>query len=159
MVEVSFLPILASGIAAVIISFIWFHPKVFGTYWMRASGITPEAAERGKKRMPFMLVGGLLSAMLVAWVMNYVGIALGIYDWAGAVFDLALWIWIGFIAPILIGTVFWEGRPFRLFLVNAGYWLVVLVVMALILLFGSNIASGSYGTDTTETAATVDSAE
>ena len=140
MVVVSFWPIFASGIAAVAISFLWYHPKVFGTYWMRATGITPEQAERGKKRMPISLFGGFLSAMLVAWVMNYMGIVFGIIDWPGAVFDLALWVWLGFVAPPMFGMVLWEQKPFRLYLINAGYWLVVLVVTALILLFGSQVS-------------------
>lgn len=145
MTEASLLAIVFSGLSAVVISYIWYHPKLFGTYWMSASGITAEQAEKGKKRMPLLLIGGFLTAMLVAWVMNFVGIALGIFDWVGAVFDLALWVWIGFAAPILFGSVLWEGKPFRLFLVNAGYWLVVLIAMSLILLSGSVMAPQEEG--------------
>ena len=148
MVEVSIWPILICGIAAVAISYIWYHPKLFGTYWLKASGITPEAAERGKKRMPFLILGGFLSAMLVAWVLNFVGIALGIFDWPGAILDLALWVWIGFVAPILFAPVLWEGKPFRLFLVNAGYWLVVLITMSMILLLGSQLLAPTQGVNT-----------
>lgn len=132
MFEVTFLPILASGIAAVLLGVFWYSPRVFGSAWMRMSGITPEAAEKGKRRMPLMAFFGLLAAMLIAWVMNYVGISLGVYDIVSAVV-LGFWCWLGFVAPILLGSVLWEQKPFSLYLINASYWLVTLVVMAVIL--------------------------
>jgi hypothetical protein len=135
MTTVTFLPILAAGISNVIIAFIWYHPRVFGTMWMRMAGITPEMAEKGKRRMPVYVVIALLSSMLAAWAMNYVGIALGIYDWVGAIFELALWTWLGFVVPTTLGSVLWELRPVGLYLINAFYWLVAFIAMALILLF------------------------
>ncbi len=135
MTIVSFMSILAAGIAGSVIGFIWYHPRVFGSAWMRMSGVTPEMAEKGKRRMPLYAIVALLANMLVAWVMSYVGIALGIYDWVGAVFELALWCWLGFVAPTMLGMVLWEHKPLRLYFINAGYWLVDFSVIALILLF------------------------
>jgi len=133
MYQVTFLPILGAGIASVIIGFIWYQPHVFGTIWMRFSGITPEMAERAKRRMPLHAILGLLASMLIAYVMNYFGIQYGVFDWTGAL-QLAFWCWIGFAAPLLLGTVIWEQKPFRLYLINAFYWLVTFIAMALILL-------------------------
>lgn len=133
MIAVSFLPILFAGIANVAIGMIWYHPKVFGGMWMRLSNITPEMAERGKKRMPLMAIFGLIASMLIAWVMSYVGLALGIYDWVGAVFELAVWCWLGFVAPVMLGMVLWEQKPVKLYLINVLYWLVSFMVMAAIL--------------------------
>ena len=133
MTEVTFWPILAAGVAAVVIAFIWYHPKVFGSAWMRMVNFTPEQSERGKKKMPLMVVFGLLSAMIVAYVMNYFGIAWGVFDWIGAL-ELGFWCWVGFVAPTMLGMVLWEQRPFKQYLINALYWLVAMLVMAVILL-------------------------
>ncbi len=133
MTEVTFWPILAAGIAAVVIGFIWYLPAVFGTAWARMVNMTPEMQAAGKKKMPLMAVGGLLSAMVVAYVMNYFGIAWGVYDWIGAL-ELGFWCWVGFMAPALLGSVLWEQKPFKLYLINSLYWLVTLMVMSLILL-------------------------
>lgn len=112
---------------------------------MRIVNITPEMAERGKKRMPLSAVIALIAAMLVAWVMSYVGILLGIFDWFGAV-ELGFWCWIGFTAPPMLGMVLWEQRPIRYYLIVSLYWLVAFIVMALILLFGSQIENtAQYG--------------
>ncbi len=109
---------------------------------MRMTNITPEMAERGKKRMPLMALIGLLAAMLVAWVMSYVGVLLGVYDWFGAI-ELGFWCWLGFVAPTMLGIVLWEQKPFRLYLINSLYWLASFIVMALILVVGSQLFSST----------------
>lgn len=132
MYTVSFWPILAAGIVSVFIGYIWYHPRVFGGIWMRLTGVTPEMAEKGARRMPLYAFFGLLSSMLAAYVMNYFGIAWGVYDWIGAI-ELGIWTWVGFVAPAMLGSVLWEHRPVRLYLINSLYWLVSFVVMAVIL--------------------------
>jgi hypothetical protein len=93
--------------------------------------------------MPLTMVLALLASMLAAYVMSYFGIAWGVYDWIGAI-ELGFWCWIGFAAPALLGSVLWEQKPFRLYLINSLYWLVTLVVMAIILVSGSQITNGSF---------------
>jgi len=133
MYQVTFLPILAAGIASMVIGFIWFHPKVFGGAWMRLANVSPEAAERGKRRMPIMAFFGLLASMLVAYVMNYFGIAWGVYDWIGAL-ELGFWCWAGFVAPTMVGMVLWEQKSLKLYFITSIYWLVSFMVMGVILL-------------------------
>ena len=132
MFEVTFLPILVAGIANLILGFIWYHPKVFGTVWMAGAGVTPEMAEKGKKRMPIMAGVGVLASMVVAYVMNHFGIAWGVFDWIGAV-ELGFWCWLGFVAPVLLGSILWEQKPLNYYAINSGYWLVALIVMAVVL--------------------------
>lgn len=134
MYEVTFWPILAAGVASVILGFIWFHPKVFGSAWMRLANISPEVAERGKKRMPLMVIVALLSSMLAAYVMRHVGISWFVYDWLGAL-ELGFWCWAGFVAPAMLGMVLWEGKSVKLYLITSLFWLVSFMVMALVLLF------------------------
>ncbi len=135
-------PILAAGIASVLIGWIWYHPNVFGSTWMRLSNITPEMAERGKKRMLATTFVGLLASMLAAYVLSYFVIAWGAYDLLGAA-EVGFCCWAGFVAPAMLGMVLWEQKPVRLYLINSLYWLVALVIMALILVVGSPIAVGN----------------
>ena len=146
MITVGFLPILASGIASVLLGWIWYHPKVFGGTWMRIANITPEMAERGKKRMPLSAVVALIASMLIAWVMSYVGILLGVFDWFGAI-ELGFWCWLGFTAPPMLGMVLWEQKPIRYYLIVSLFWLLSFIVTALILVLGSQLMTGTqYGT-------------
>lgn len=138
MLTISVLPILAAAIASVLLGWVWYHPRVFGGVWMRMTNMTPEMAERGKKRMLLSALVAALAAMLAAWVMSYIGILLGVYDWLGAV-ELGFWCWLGFTAPPMLGMVLWEMKPIRYYLIVAGYWLVAFIIMALILVFGSQL--------------------
>jgi hypothetical protein len=144
MTEIALLPILAAGVASALIGWVWYHPKVFGTAWMRMSNITPEMAERGKKRMPLNALIAFLASMLVAWAMNAIAIAFGIYDYVGAIVDLALWAWLGFVVPPMLGMILWEQKPVKLYLINVSYWLVVFVVTALILVAGAQMGGTLY---------------
>ncbi len=132
MFEVTFLPILLAGIASLVLGFIWHHPRVFGSYWMRYNNFTPDQAERGKKKMPLMAFLALLASMVAAYVLNHFGIAWGVFDWIGAV-ELGIWVWIGFVAPPMLGMVLWEQKPDKYFAVVAGFWLVSFIVMGLVL--------------------------
>ena len=98
--------------------------------------------------MPLYAFLALLAGMLLAWVMNYVAIAFGIYDWVGAIFELALWCWLGFVVPTMLGMVLWEQKPVKLYLINVLYWLVSFIAMALILVMGSQALGGSNSYDT-----------
>ncbi len=141
MIPISLISIFAAGIASVVIGWVWFHPKVFGGAFM--AGMTPEMQERGKKRMPISVILTLLASMLVAWVMTFVGNALYEFvDIIGAI-ELGFWIWLGFVAPSMLGTVLWEQKSFKIYLINSLYWLVNLIVIAIVLLLGGQYFSGS----------------
>lgn len=132
--ELSFFPVLAAGLASVLLAFLWYHPRVFGNYWMRSLNLSPELAERGRRRMvPYMGIA-LLSSMLMAYVMHFFGVAFGVYDWVGAV-ELAVWVWVGFTAPTMLGMVLWEQKPVRYYLIVTGHWLVSFLAMSLILFY------------------------
>lgn len=132
MFEVTFVPILVAAIVNVVLGMVWFHPKVFGDSWARAAGLNSSTMEDGKKKMPMMAFVAFLAAMVVAYVMNHFGIAWGVFDWIGGV-ELGIWTWLGFTAPVLLGSVLWEMKPMKYYAITSGYWLVSFVVMAVIL--------------------------
>ncbi len=41
--------------------------------------------------------------------------------------------WIGFVAPVSLGIVLWDGKPWKLWMINAGYYLVGLLLIGSIL--------------------------
>src|SRR3989338_6227289 len=136
MIEVTFLPVLFRSITSVVIGFVWYHPKVFGSMWMQLANLTPESVEKGKRLMPIMAFFGLLASMLTAYVMNYFAIAWVVYDVIGAI-ELGFWCWAGFVATTMLGTVLWEQKSFKLYLINASYSLVSFIAMAIVLLLAS----------------------
>jgi len=134
MLSLNLLSILIAGIVSAVIGFVWYHPRVFGSAWMRLSGITPEMSERGKKRMHVNATVALLASILGAFVLYSLEMKLGVYDINGAM-QLGFWMWAGFVVPALSGIVLWEQKPVLLYVINAGYWLVSFVAMSIVLLY------------------------
>lgn len=132
MIDVTIWPLVAAAAAHMTIGAVWYHPNVFGTKWMQLNHLTPEMIEKGTRRRPLYLLLSFIAGLVAAYVMNYFGIAWSVFDIVGA-FELAIWCWLGFVAPAMFGQVIGEQKPFRLYLINALYWLVSFIVMAIIL--------------------------
>jgi len=123
------LGILAAAIASFIIGIIWYHPKVFGTIWTRLPNLSPENVS-GKRRAVGYLALGFLANILVVFVLS-----MQLFAEKDLVLALArtFWLWLGFIVPVLLASVIWEGRSWKLYCINAGYWFVATLVMAIVL--------------------------
>ncbi len=130
----AFLPVLAAGVANVILGFIWYHPNVFGGAWMHDLNLTPEQTERGKKNMLSRVLFAFFVSLVTASVMQIIGNAFGVYGWTNAII-LGAMCWLAFTAVPMLGMVLWELKPLRYYFIVAGYWLVAFVVMALVLLY------------------------
>src|SRR5688500_7312958 len=53
--QINFLVLLAATIVPLVIGFIWYNPKVFGTAWMNATGMTEEKAKGANMPLIFGL--------------------------------------------------------------------------------------------------------
>ncbi len=134
MFEITIVPILVAAIASVALGALWYSPKMFGTGWMQMVGLTDERAALHKKKMPLHILVGFVSLVVMAYVLAHFGMAWGVYNVATAL-ELGFWVWIGFQVPILLGAVLWELKPWRLFVLNAAYHLIAVMLMATILVF------------------------
>lgn len=132
-VTVSFLPVLIAAVASMAVGMVWYSPAVFGRSWMKLSGLTPTKLNKAKKEG---MGKSYLAAFIGALVTSYVLALFAKYTTASTLVDalqLGFWIWLGFVAPIMLGIVLWEGKSARLYFINIFHYLVSLVVMSLIL--------------------------
>ena len=134
MIEVNYVAVLIATFAGFFLGFTWYHPSVFGTMWMRLSGITPAMAEAGKKNMMQSMVLGFVSTFVTAYVLAHFAAVWGAVDFTGAL-QLGFWIWLGFQMPIQLGSVLWEQKSWNLFALNGAYWLCGTIVMAEVLVW------------------------
>ncbi|MBL7753083.1 MAG: DUF1761 family protein, partial [Chitinophagaceae bacterium] len=44
--QLNWLAVLGTAIIPLIVGFIWYNPKVMGTVWMKAAGVSPEDAKK-----------------------------------------------------------------------------------------------------------------
>lgn len=123
--------VLAAAVAGWLIGWVWYGP-LFGKQWMKWSGITMAAAKKNLNPKLSMLLG-LGSFYLVAMVLAHLLVLTGTLDFTGAK-ELVFWLWVGFVVPLTVGDWLWGGKSFKLFLLNAIYWVIVLDVAAWILI-------------------------
>ena len=135
-VPINYLAVVAAGVAAMTVGFLWYGP-LFGKKWLALSGMTQtnvEAAEASSMTKSYLLTfaGSLIMSYVLAHSLVFAsaylqttGISAGLM--AG------FWSWLGFVAPVTLGNVLWERKPWGLWVFNNGHYLVALLVMGLIL--------------------------
>lgn len=131
-VSINIWPVLVAAIVAIVLGFLWYGP-LFGKMWMQLMGIDKKKmAEMKKKPMTMNYVIMIISTLVMSYILAHFVNYLGATDISGAL-QSAFWIWLGFIATVILGSVLWEGKPWKLYFLNAAYWLVNLSVMSVIL--------------------------
>lgn len=103
---------------------LWYSPPVFAKPWSALVWRTPEDK-------PKSLVTGMVSSLICDLILSFILAHVVLWSGSEGFADGALIgfiIWAGFFACPNIPQGIYEGRPFRLFAINGGYWLAGLVV-------------------------------
>jgi len=128
--RVNYLAVVVATVAAIVASSLWYI--VFGKARAELLGTEPGAKVDTRKPQPAKIGFELVRSFIVAYVIARFVVLLRIADWIGAV-QLGIWLWIGFPLMILVGSVQWDKRPWKLAAIHAGDWLMKLLLMAIIL--------------------------
>lgn len=135
-VPVNYVAVLVAAVVNMVLGFIWYGP-LFGTQWMALSGFKKEDMDKAKaKGMNKAYTIMTLGSLLMAYVLSHSLVFASTYTETAGVaagFMVGFWTWLGFVAPVTVGTVLWDGKPWKLWFLNAGYYLVALVLMGIIL--------------------------
>lgn len=117
--------LIVAAVVYMVIGMVWYSKALFSNMWIQASGKTD------------MQGGGAgyaittAAALVQAWVLSYLIAMTGVTDWmGGAKLGFVVWLVLG--AATLSNNTF-EGKPRKLWVINAGYSLVVLVVVGALL--------------------------
>lgn len=135
-VPINYWAILVAAIANMVVGSLWYGP-LFGKMWIAMMGFTPEKmAEAKAKGMTKSYVLALVGSLVMAYVLAHSLVFASAYTKTTGVsagLMAGFWNWLGFVAPVTLGSVLWEGRPWKLWILNAAHYLVALLVMGLIL--------------------------
>jgi hypothetical protein len=74
--QLNFWIILVAGIVPLLTGFVWYHPKVFGTAWMKATGLSEESLKGANMAIIFgatYLLGLMLASALMTVVIHQMG--------------------------------------------------------------------------------------
>jgi hypothetical protein len=135
--------VLAVAMAVVlnfVLGFIWYTP-LFGKLWRQELGLAPGHTEQGgalAKGLLANVVGCLLIAFILAnniaaWTPSTWGIQGAGLDPAVQASQAAIFTWLGFFVPPLLNGMAWESRSWKLAAIHGGYYLVSLLVAAMLL--------------------------
>jgi len=130
-ISINWVAVLVAALVNFVVGWIWYGP-LFGNVWKGLMGFTDESMKSMKLSAMQAMVGGFITSLVMAYVLSHFVVIFGAIGIAGA-FELAFWVWLGFVATTSISAFLWEGKPFKLFVLNAGEQLVALFLMSLVL--------------------------
>ncbi|MFB0517490.1 MAG: DUF1761 domain-containing protein, partial [Candidatus Neomarinimicrobiota bacterium] len=114
--------ILGFGLAA-----LWYSPKLFGSQWLTALGMSPEEIQAGPS--PARTYGTrFVTTLVAAYILARILVHTGATTLVSGI-ETGFLVWLGFVATFTLESVVFEKSPFKLYLINSGYYLVGLMVM------------------------------
>ena len=151
--EINFLSLILAALSTLVIGFVWYHPKVFGTIWMKESGTTQEKMKGGN--MLTLLGVSLVYAFFISLILQFSVIhQFGASSMTGGDVSKALPSYAAFmkdygsvyrtfkhgalhgflvglfmILPVIGTNASYERRSFKYTLVAGGFWIICLMVM------------------------------
>ena len=131
--EINYLAVFVSAVVSFFIGMAWYSPFLFGNIWMKLSGISKTAMEKSKKKgMALFFIAAFVGGLVMSFVLaHFIDIAGSVTALEGA--QTGFWAWLGFIAPVMLGSVLWEGKSIKLYLIKVLHYLAVLMAMGSIL--------------------------
>lgn len=151
----NFYAVLVSSLVTLLVGFVWYNPKVFGTIWMKETGMTEEKAQKSNMLKVFGLTifySLMLSLVVPGLVIHQMG-ALGMIggpefvatakpSYAAFLADYGtefrtfkhgalhgFMSGLFFALPITAINSLFEQKSWKYILINAGYWIVSLTIM------------------------------
>lgn len=135
-VPINYLAVVVAAAASMVIGFLWYGP-LFGKQWMALSGMSQEKLNAAKGRgmskyYALAFVGSLVMSYVLAHALIFASVYLNVTGVASGLMA-GFWNWLGFVAPVTLGGVLWEGKPWKLWALNNSYHLATLLLMGVIL--------------------------
>ena len=129
-------PVLAVALAALmpfLVGALWYAPFAFGPWWERAHGYDDPARKALlMASAPRNYLASLVAYVILALALRFLLYRLAASDAASAI-RLAAIAWLGFAVTIGLTTILFALQPLSLWAIHAGFQLVYMCLMALIL--------------------------
>ena len=135
-VPVQYWAILLAAIVNMVLGALWFGP-LFGKSWAKHGGMGQHEMEKAKekgmtKNYALMFGGSLLMAYVLAQTLIFANAYLNTSGLSSGLM-IGFMSWVGFIVPVTIGVVLWNGKSWMYWLITYAYNLVGLLLMGAIL--------------------------
>ena len=128
-VPVNWWAILVALLANYVIGYLWYG-LIFAKAWQKMNGLSE------MKVTALSVILGLVGAFFTSYILQHAVFFANQYLKTGGVgggLMTGFFSWLGFIAPVTIGVVTYQKKPFALWILDNAYWLISLLVMGMIL--------------------------
>ncbi len=136
-VEVNYLAVVAAMLSSMVVGSVWYARPVLGNLWIKLAKI--DMKKQGTPVWIPIVVTAVVS-LITAYVLAHVAFLSHKFFGDSFLWDslsTAFWLWLGFTAARFVTHDAFEGRPWKLTLLNVSHELVTIMLMGLIIgLFG-----------------------
>ncbi len=122
-VDINVLAVIVAAVVNMVVGAVWYSRSVFGKEWMKLTGRKLDEMGGGGTGYAVAAVCALVQSWILAHFVTYAG---SDTFWKGLV--TGFWVWLGFVATVAAVHLVFEGRSWMLWKINAGYFLVVLLI-------------------------------
>lgn len=134
-VDVNYLAVLLAALSTIVVGGIWYSQSVFGTAWAKLAKVDMKRKPK-QSEMVWLMSSTFVASLVTAYILAYVAFLSNQFFFNSFLQDTlatAFWLWLGFTAVRVYVHDAFEGRRKKLTVMTAGYELVTVMVMALII--------------------------
>ncbi len=124
---INYLSVLIAAVVSFLLGGLWYN-LLFGKTWERLNRVKMGV---GKPRWALLLANFVI-ALIIAWTLAHTLIYAGAVTLIDGLF-VTFFTWLGYFAVTTLGAFLWQGKPFRSYLIDAGFWLINLILMSIVL--------------------------
>jgi Protein of unknown function (DUF1761) len=141
-IQTNVMSLLIATVAGFFLSFVWYS-VLFGKAWAKEMGFDPNEKPPAAAMVKSLLLTVLAVFLIVLVMSNNIAAwtpsSWGIKDVVHVKYSQALqaggFTWLGFFVSNLLMGVAWEKRSWKLFAIDAGYYLALLLLVAFIIVY------------------------
>jgi hypothetical protein len=130
--------VVVSAIVKFALGALWYSPALFANQWMQYTGVTQTMMN--ESNMALIFGGSFVLYLVQAYILARV-----VHDTNSRAakdgVQTGFLVWLGFMATLLMQGALYERKSIVLWAINAGYELLSLMVMGLILAVWRNVAA------------------
>ena len=132
-VVINYWAVLVAALVSMVVGAVWYARPVFGNTWGKLAKVKMDRNVGGNEMM-WLLVGTLVASLVTAYVIAHVSYLSHTFFHNSFTWDAvatSFWLWLGLTAARLYVHDSFEGRPWKLTVLNATHELVTVVAMGL----------------------------
>jgi ABC-type Fe3+ transport system permease subunit len=133
-VEVNYVGVVLAMLSSMVIGSIWYARPVFGNMWIKLAKVDMKKGKGSDVWKPIVVT--LVVSLITAYVLAHVAFLSNRFFGNSFLQDslsTAFWLWLGLTAARFVTHDAFEGRPWKLTVLNISHELVTILVMGLII--------------------------